>query len=271
MSTYSTVSRAYDSSTSNQKVLFRRAVSTMAELEVDFNDCLAKVMEVLGSPQFESISRSNPQLKTNVDSWQNELITSTVHFRERTAFLLQDLKYITSPLQADPVLKSRLDQACDSMNPISTSDISSRLTAQQYEVMAADKMNVLYPGYRFQKTVPPPLVSQPIAVPARSTTPPVTTRTAVYDQPPLIKDQSQAYRIDQHGNKVFMDLSGVSGQNRSPRPSAISGASVGPASPITSGKIYIIDPVTGERIEKRDVSPVQAPQGVTIIQPSQVD
>ena len=252
----------------------------MAELEIDFNDCLAKVVEVLGSPQFESISRSNPQLKANVDSWQNELITSTVHFRERTAFLLQDLKYITTPLQADPVLKSRLEQACDSMDPISTSDISSKITAQQYEGMTADKMNVLYPGYRFQKPAPAPVpvvsqplpvVSQPLPQPARSVTPPVTARTAVYDQPPVIKDQSQAYRIDQHGNKVFMDLSAVGVQNRSPRPSAISRASVGPATPINTSKIYIIDPVSGERIEKKDPSPVIISQGVTQIQPAQVD
>ena len=82
----------------------------MTEMDADFTDSLAKVMEVLGSPQFENIARSNPQLKTNVDSWQNQVTNSVVHIRERMSLLLQDLKYITSSLQTDPNLKSNLDR-----------------------------------------------------------------------------------------------------------------------------------------------------------------
>lgn len=260
---YNSVSRVYDSSAPQNKQNLRKVISTMTELDADFNDSLSKVMEVINTPQFDSILRSNPQLKTKVDAWQNELINSIVHFRERSAFMLQDLKYIASPVQLDPVIKTRLDQACDSMNPISSSDISSKIPIQQLESMIADKLNVLYPGYKYQRPggqTTPPL--------SRSQTPPITTRNAVYDQPPVMKDQAQAYRIDQHGNKVFMDLSGYGNpQNRSPRPSEISRASATPSSPMNSSKIYIIDPVTGERIERRDtVIPSQSTVYPTVAQ-----
>lgn len=268
---YKTVSKSYDSCVPNQRPAFKRAISTMGELEVDYCDSLAKVMEVIGSPQFESAARNNPQLKTNVDAWQNELISSTANFRERVALLLQDLKYITGPLATDPSLKSRLDQACDSMNPASSTDLASRYPPQRFDDMVADQLNVVYPGYQRPNLVAPSptiqqstiLNQQPATViPAqpRSATPPVTpNRNAVNDRQSIVRDPSPSYRIDQNGNRVFKDPSDIL---KSPPRLARNST--------TPPKVYIIDPVTGERIEKRDMSPSPARSTVNNAQ-QQVD
>lgn len=209
---YQSISRAFDGLVPTHRQAFRKAISAMTELDADFHDSLARVMDVVGSPQFEAVERNNPQLKTNIDSWQNEVTNSVVHFRERLAFLLQDLKYISSPLQSDPLLKSRLDAACDSMNPVGENDIATKYTAQQVENMFDDKLGVLYPGYRPQRSVAA-FPAQPAIVPQpRSLTPPITIRNAVYDNPAQIRDPPQAYRIDQHGNKVYMDTGGLGTQ-----------------------------------------------------------
>lgn len=252
-----TISRTYDNCVPQQKQALKKALSSMTELDADYANSLAKIMEVLGCSQVDNMKRTNTQLRTNLDAWENELVNSTHQYRDKMAMLLKDLKYITSPIQADPVLSRKLNEACASMDSNGSSDISNRFSPQQLDGIIADKLSVLYPTYRRQAQAPMTTYS-PLVTPVqngqttpRSQTPPIVSRSTY--EPPQ-QQQSKAYRIDENGNKVYMDISNISqAQDRSPRASEVRRTTVQappPLSPSTT-KYYYIDPVTGEKVERK--------------------
>lgn len=269
---YTSVSRAYDSVVPNKKPQYKRALSTMTELDADYANSLAKLMEVLGSSRVDDLKRNNPQLRNNIDSWENELINANQQHRDKIAFLIQDLKYIAPDLHTDQDMSRKLNEASSTLQTQTSNDIASRISPQKYEEIVADKMAVLYPNYSRQVSTvgPAPVLSSTIvqAMP-RSNTPPVVSRST-YEP---TTSPNRAFRIDERGNKVYMDVSNISnGQERSPRPSEVRRTTHQVPPNNTSTKYYVIDPVTGEKVERvGDLSPrttyVPPQQTITYSQP----
>ena len=266
---YYPVSRAYDNVIPQKKPLFKKALSSMSELDADYSNSLGKLMEVIGSNQVENMKMSNPQLRTNLDSWENELSNANQTHRDKIGLLIQDLKYIAPALHSDPAMSSKLNEASSILQPQASQDISTRFTPQQLDKIMADKMSILYPSYRRQSPAltpaPTPVISSSqIQLSPRAITPPIVTRSP-FDASP---QPSQAYRIDERGNKVYMNI--PNGQDRSPRASDIRRTTQQLPPNNTNTKYFVVDPFTGELVERiGDLSPrITYPAPQTTIYPA---
>jgi hypothetical protein len=219
----------------------------MVGLLIDFGDSYSKMIKTLNSPNFHAL-KVQSRLGDKLHTWNNEIKNLNLHQRRNLNRVITDIKYIVGSLQNSEKLYEELEQNAKSLrehwdstratiNPLKTrkqlEDIS-KILALPYVSSDQAYSPTLSPAkitQNGQSFIPPTQTinqAQPIFPPHQPT--PTTTYvqpgTTIYPQQ-VVQPASAPTRPS---------------ATTPPRPSNYQ-----PAPP----KYYVIDPVTGQRIEKQ--------------------